>query len=122
MVATGSFEFFDNYVESVLSRQPELYSETARICNDQFATFADSQGRKPVVVDIGCAGVIPYDLGLVEHLYIIDLYDPPGASSRLPTRPGSRATFSIPPFLSRFTPTLPCSTPCCTIWALPRRG
>jgi hypothetical protein len=77
MGTAGSFDFFENYVESVTSRQPELYAETARLCNEQFSAFARLHGRKPVVIDVGCAGVLSYDLDLIEHLYIIDLFDPP---------------------------------------------
>jgi SAM-dependent methyltransferase len=77
MTKSGSFEFFDNYPCSVKQLQPELYSEIEKILNSEFKSFFKTNKRKPIVLDIGSAGVMPYDTNLTEKIIILDLFNKP---------------------------------------------
>lgn len=77
MIKSGSFEFFEDYSSSIQKIQPELYQEIRRILNDEFKLFYNKNKRKPIILDIGSAGVLPYDTKLVENVIILDLFDKP---------------------------------------------
>jgi SAM-dependent methyltransferase len=77
MTKSGSFEFFDNYSNSVQNLQPELYSEIEKILNAEFNSFYETYKRKPVVLDIGSAGILPYNVNLTEKVVLLDLFDKP---------------------------------------------
>lgn len=79
MTQTGNFEFYDNYSESAQKLQPELYDEIRNILNREFTLFYDIYNRKPIVMDIGSAGLLPYDLSLIEKLVILDIFKKPDA-------------------------------------------
>ncbi|SRR6266478_6389639 len=83
--STGSFDFFDDYARKVYDLQPELYGEIRRLVDGKLRTFAQEFGRKPVVLDVGGAGLIPFDVSLVEHMDILDLFPMP-SHVRLPDR------------------------------------
>ncbi len=83
--STGSFGFFDDYARKVMELQPELYGEIKRIVDGKLRAFAERSGRKPVVLDVGGAGLIPFDASLVEHMDILDLFPMP-PQVRLPER------------------------------------
>lgn len=76
-VSSGGFGFFDDYAEKVYKLQPELYDEIRRIIDGKFRLFAREFGRKPVVLDIGGAGLIPFDPLLVDRMDILDLFEKP---------------------------------------------
>lgn len=77
MTQTGSFEFYKNYAESAQKLQPELYDEINRILNSEFTLFFNTFNRKPIVLDIGSAGLLPYDLSLIEKCVLLDLFNKP---------------------------------------------
>jgi|GEM_PF-4843902 len=77
MTKNGSFEFFEDYSSAVQNLQPELYCEIKRILNNEFRLFYEINKRKPVVLDIGSAGVLPYDVNLTENIVILDLFNKP---------------------------------------------
>ena len=77
MTKSGSFEFFEDYSTSVRNLQPEYYSEIKRILDAEFQVFYEKNGKKPVVLDIGAAGVLPYDITLTEKIIILDLFEKP---------------------------------------------
>jgi hypothetical protein len=77
MIKSGSFEFFDNYPGSVKKLQPELYGEIEKILNTEFNSFFETNQRKPVVLDIGSAGILSYNVNLTEKIVILDLFDKP---------------------------------------------
>lgn len=77
MTQTGSFEFYDNYAESAKKIQPELYDEINRILNYELTLFYQTFNRKPTILDIGSAGLLPYDLRLVEKCVLLDLFKKP---------------------------------------------
>ena len=77
MTKTGSFEFYDNYAESAQKLQPELYEEINKILNDEFIHFLNTFNRKPIILDIGSAGLLPYDLNLTEKCVLFDLFNKP---------------------------------------------
>ena len=83
--STGSFDFFDDYARKVYDLQPELYGEIGRVVDGKLRAFAREFGRKPVVLDIGGAGLIPFDASLVECMDILDLFPIP-PHVRLPER------------------------------------
>jgi hypothetical protein len=83
--STGSFDFFDDYARKVYDLQPELYGEIRRVVDGKLRAFAQQSGRKPVVLDVGGAGLIPFDASLVEHMDILDLFPMP-SHVRLPER------------------------------------
>lgn len=75
----SSFGSLPNYSIEVRNRQPEHYDETARILDSLFTEFHAENGRAPVVVDVGGAGVITFDPGLVKSVHILDLFEKAGA-------------------------------------------
>jgi hypothetical protein len=77
MTQTGNFEFYDNYAESARKLQPELYEEINNILNNEFVLFFNKFNRKPIILDIGSAGLLPYDLNLVEKCVLLDLFNKP---------------------------------------------
>lgn len=77
MTQTGSFEFYDNYSESAQKLQPELYNEIRRILNTEFMTFQNTFQRKPRILEIGSAGLLPYNLDLIDKAILLDLFDKP---------------------------------------------
>jgi hypothetical protein len=77
MTKSGNFEFFDNYSNSVKQLQPELYLEIEKILNSEFNSFYEINKRKPVVLDIGSAGILPYDVNFTEKIIILDLFNKP---------------------------------------------
>ena len=77
MTKSGSFEFFDNYSSSVKQLQPELYSEIENILNNKFISFYETYNRKPVILDIGSAGIMPYSENLTKKIVILDLFNRP---------------------------------------------
>lgn len=77
MTKTGSFEFYDNYAESAQKLQPELYDEINKILNNEFTLFFKTFNRKPIILDIGSAGLLPYDLNLIEKCVLLDLFNKP---------------------------------------------
>lgn len=77
MTKNGSFEFFDNYSDSVQNLQPELYYEIKKILNAEFKSFHEMHKRKPTILDIGSAGIMPYNVDLTEKVVILDLFNKP---------------------------------------------
>ena len=77
MAKTGSFEFYDNYAESAQKIQPEYYDEIRRILDNEFRIFFNKYNRRPCVLDIGSAGLLPYNLKLTEKVIIFDLFKKP---------------------------------------------
>jgi SAM-dependent methyltransferase len=77
MTKTGSFEFYDNYAESAQKLQPELYYEINKILNNEFTLFFKTFNRKPIILDIGSAGLLPYDVSLIEKCVLFDLFKKP---------------------------------------------
>lgn len=77
MTKSGSFEFFEDYSKSVQSLQPEYYTEIQRILDVEFQLFFEINKRKPLVLDIGSAGILPYNVDLTENIVILDLFDKP---------------------------------------------
>jgi SAM-dependent methyltransferase len=75
--STGSFEFFDDYQKSVYRLQPELYEEIRIIIDRELRLFSERAGRLPRVMDVGSAGVIPFDPQLTESTTILDLFAKP---------------------------------------------
>jgi len=78
MMNAKKFTFSDNYTEAVMSLQPEVYTETRRIIESELANFSVRHGQKPVVLDIGAAGLMPYDSSLAEKITVVDLFPRPG--------------------------------------------
>jgi hypothetical protein len=72
--STGSFEFFDDYAAKVYALQPELYREIRRVIDARLRAFEHTFDRKPVVLDVGGAGLIPFDASLVASMEILDLF------------------------------------------------
>lgn len=70
----SSFEFYSDYVTKEKALQPDYYKEVERILNEQIKTFYIEHKRKPVILDVGSAGVIPYSPDLVENAIILDLF------------------------------------------------
>lgn len=70
----SSFEFYSDYVTKKKALQPDYYKEVERILNEQIKTFYIEHKRKPVILDVGSAGVIPYSPDLVENAIILDLF------------------------------------------------
>jgi hypothetical protein len=77
MANSGSFEFFDDYTDSVQRLQPELYQEIKKKLNTEFNDFYKKYQRLPLVLDIGSAGILPYDVNLAGKIVIIDLFNKP---------------------------------------------
>ncbi len=77
MSQTGSFEFYDNYPDTVKKIQPELYHEIRKIMDNELNSFFTKYHRKPIILDIGSAGVLPYDQDLIENVVILDLFNKP---------------------------------------------
>lgn len=73
----GSFEFYNDYEKTAYALQPELYQEIASVLNAEFGRFSEGTGRLPRVLDVGAAGVIPYDPALTESTTILDLFEKP---------------------------------------------
>ena len=73
----GSFEFFTNYCEEIGNVQPELYDEIRRVIDIALQSFTSENDRKPVVLDVGAAGLLPYDTDLAERVVILDLFPKP---------------------------------------------
>ncbi len=75
----GSFEFYNDYEKTAYALQPELYGEIASVLNSEFREFSQRFGHLPRVLDVGAAGVVPYDPALTESTTILDLFEkPPG--------------------------------------------
>jgi hypothetical protein len=77
MTKNGSFEFYHNYSDSVQNLQPEFYCEIKKILNKEFNSFTEKYKRKPIVLDIGSAGLLPYNVDLTKKVVILDLFDKP---------------------------------------------
>jgi SAM-dependent methyltransferase len=77
--STGSFEFFGDYEKTVYALQPELYAEIRRVVNGELKAFAQRRGRAAEVLDVGSAGLIPYDAGECRSITILDLFAKPEA-------------------------------------------
>jgi SAM-dependent methyltransferase len=75
--STGSFQFFDDYEQKVYGLQPELYGEIRSILERELRLFADRTKRLPKVMDVGSAGLIPFDPELTESTTILDLFPKP---------------------------------------------
>src|SRR4051812_46016004 len=75
--STGSFQFFDDYEQKVYALQPELYQEIRSILENELRLFADRMERLPKVMDVGSAGLIPFDPELTESTTILDLFPKP---------------------------------------------
>lgn len=73
----SSFEFYDDYIVREKSLQPDYYKEIERILNELIKIFYLEHKRKPIVLDVGSAGVIPYSPHLVESAIILDLFSKP---------------------------------------------
>jgi SAM-dependent methyltransferase len=77
--STGSFEFFDDYEKRAYALQPDLYDEIQSIITSELESFTHRAGRLPKVLDVGSAGLIPYDPRLTDSTTILDLFPkPPG--------------------------------------------
>jgi hypothetical protein len=74
---SGSFEFYADYEKTVYELQPEMYREVQRITESELREIAKSFGRLPRVLDVGAAGLIPYDVTLAESVTILDLFPKP---------------------------------------------
>jgi SAM-dependent methyltransferase len=75
----ASFEFYNDYEKTAYALQPELYGEIASVLNSEFRQFSEASGRLPRVLDVGAAGIIPYDPALTEATTILDLFEKPAA-------------------------------------------
>ncbi len=69
--------FADNYAEKVRSSQRELYDEIERIINNEIDIFISKKGRKPVLFDIGSAGLYLYNTKNIEKVTILDIFPKP---------------------------------------------
>ncbi|MEW6606348.1 MAG: hypothetical protein AB1414_02680 [bacterium] len=74
---SGSFEFYKDYVDKVMNAQPEYYSEMISIINKEINNFILTNSRKPIILDVGSAGIFPYDTKLAERIIILDLFAKP---------------------------------------------
>jgi len=74
---TGNFEFFSDYEKTVYQLQPDLYAEIKQISDAELRASAQQLGRPPKVLDVGSAGLIPYDAQLAESVTILDLFPQP---------------------------------------------
>lgn len=71
------FNFSNNYSNAVMNLQPEVYNEIRRIIDEVLKNFFSANKRKPLVLDIGAAGLLPYDTSLAEKITILDLFPKP---------------------------------------------
>jgi SAM-dependent methyltransferase len=73
----GSFEFFEDYCISAQKLAPDFYNEIRKILNRTFTSFHQTHNRKPIILDVGSAGIMSYDTNLVEKVVILDLFSQP---------------------------------------------
>ena len=73
----SSFEFYTDYVTKEKALQPEYYNEVQRIIDEHLNDFFKKYSRKPVILDIGSAGMTPYSTELTEKVIIVELFDKP---------------------------------------------
>jgi SAM-dependent methyltransferase len=73
----GSFEFFNDYCISAQKNAPDFYDEIRKILNRTFISFHQTRNRKPILLDVGSAGIMSYDTDLVEKVVILDLFGQP---------------------------------------------
>lgn len=73
----SSFEFYTDYVTKEKALQPEYYSEVQRILDERINYFYEKHNRKPIIMDIGSAGMTPYSTDLIEKIIIVDLFEQP---------------------------------------------
>ena len=78
MAESGSFEFYKDYSESVKNLQPEFYNETKRLLENEILEFTQKYGRRPKILDVGSAGLIPFDANFAQSVTCLDLFDKPG--------------------------------------------
>lgn len=71
------FRFNQNYIRALSELQPETYAEISEILNLALHKFIERYGRKAVVLDIGAAGLLPYDTELIEKVTVLDLFAQP---------------------------------------------
>ncbi len=69
--------FANNYSERVRGPQGELYDEIERIINSEINKFVLTEGRKPILLDIGSAGLLLYNPKNIEKITILDLFPKP---------------------------------------------
>lgn len=66
----ASFEFFNDYSETVESLQPEFYAEMSKIIDN----YGNSDSS---VLDIGGAGHFPYSVEKFRSVSVLDLFEKP---------------------------------------------
>lgn len=69
--------FADNYAERVKSSQGEIYDEIEHIINSEVDKFISKTGKKPVLLDIGSAGLFLYDTNNISKITILDIFPKP---------------------------------------------
>jgi len=73
----GSFEFFEDYYSEAQKLAPDFYKEVRKILNRTFTSFYQTYNRKPIILDVGSAGIMSYDIERIEKVVILDLFSQP---------------------------------------------
>ena len=74
---TGSFGTMNDFVAKVEAITPEYYQEVNRIIDNRLNDFLEKFGRKPSLLDIGGAGVLPFDFLVPDKICIMDIFQKP---------------------------------------------
>ena len=74
---TGNFAFYEDYEKTVFALQPELYREIGSIIDSEIRRFVERTGSPPRIMDVGSAGVTPFDTALARSTTILDLFEKP---------------------------------------------
>ncbi|KAF0144473.1 MAG: hypothetical protein FD156_1777 [Nitrospirae bacterium] len=75
--ATGSFGAMNDFATNIKSITPEYYQQVAAIIDRHLNDFVEKSGRMPNVIDIGGAGVLPFDLTIPNKICILDIFQKP---------------------------------------------
>lgn len=74
---TGSFEYMDNFINKAKKITPEYYREVNRIVDSHLNDFIKRYGRKANLIDVGGAGVLSYDVNLLDKICVMDIFQKP---------------------------------------------
>ena len=74
---TGSFGTMNDFAAKVKEITPEYYQEVNRIVDKCLYDFLVNFGRKPSLLDIGGAGVLPFDFQIPDKICIMDIFQKP---------------------------------------------
>jgi len=74
---TGSFEAMTDFVNKAKAITPEYYHEVNTIIDRHLNDFVEKTGRRPNVIDIGGAGVLPFDITIPNKICILDIFRKP---------------------------------------------